>query len=295
MPGSDAIGGKLFMHFQPFGYRFEVRSPHSAAEVAAAIRSRKKGWFDPKNGARGWIAGPFICLWLSAFDQNGPMLFGVISGDGVGTRVRGRAGSDLNGVVMFSLLIPLMAFIVHELIAEGSASLRQLLVIAAVFLFGGPFIYWSAHKDRREAEPLVRFIRDAAASSDRTPRRKSAAVTISKGLTLSVEGERFTGMIKPSAIHDALIGVGAGSFVILESGPETYIQTASRKSGYAVEKREGSSRQHFRAAHRNDDPDMATRADDIFEFEEVLEVFMAYASATPLPHFITWERMHPTE
>ncbi|MES2452756.1 MAG: hypothetical protein V4610_19560 [Pseudomonadota bacterium] len=287
--------GKLFMSFQPFGYRFEVRSPHSPVEVTTAIRSRKKGWLDPKNGARGWIAGPFICLWFSVFDQNGPMLFGVVSNDGTGTRVHGRAGSDLNGVVMLSLLIPLIAFIAYEQIAEGSASLRQLLFVAVVFLFGGPLIYWFAHKDRKEAEPLVRFIRDAATSSGRTLRRNSAAMTISKGLAMSVGGERLMGVVRPSAIHDALIGVGVGSFVILESGSETYIQTASRKGGYAVEKREGDSRQHFRAVRRSNAPNMTNRPDDIFEFEEVREIFMAYASETPAPRFVSWERMHLTE
>lgn len=283
------------MPFEPFGCRFEAKSPRSPAEVKAVIRSRKKGWFEVKNGARGWIAGPFICLWFSAFDQHGPMLFGIISSDGAGTRVRGRAGSDLNGVVMFSLLIPLMTFITYKLIEEGSASLRQLLVIAAVFVIGGPVIYWSAHKDRREAEPLLRFIRDAAAASGRTLRRRSAAETISHGLTLSVGGEKLIGVVKPDAIHDALIGVGRGSFVILEAGPEAYIQTASRDGGYIIEKREGDRLKHFRAARRNGNPMIAGRRSDIFDFEEVREIFMAYASAAPAPFFLTWERMLLTE
>src|SRR3546814_6101180 len=97
----------------------------SPSEVKIAIKSRKKGWFDAKNGARGWIVGPLICLWFSAFDQYGPMLFGVISSDAAGSRVRGRAGSDLNGVVMFSLLIPFMIFIVYKLISQGTASLDR--------------------------------------------------------------------------------------------------------------------------------------------------------------------------
>ena len=78
------------MPFEPIGYRFEVRSPRPPAEVKTGIRSRKKGWFDVKSGARGWIAGPFICLWFSAFDEAGPMLLGIISRDGAGTRVRGE-------------------------------------------------------------------------------------------------------------------------------------------------------------------------------------------------------------
>lgn len=279
------------MLFQPFGYRFDIRSRQSPAEVKTVIRARKKRWLDPKNGPRGWIAGPLICLWFSAFDQSGPMLFGLISGDGAGTRVRGRAGSDLNGVAMFSLLMPLTAFLVYEMIADGSASLRQLLVIAALFLFGAPLVYWFAHKERGQAEPLVRFVCDAMTPSGRAQERKSAAVTISPRLTLSVGGDALTGPVDASTLHDALVGVGADSFVILGSGPETYIQTATHNGGYAVEKREGDSRHHFRAVRRGNDPEVAKRPDEAFEFEEVREIFMAYASGAPAPHFMRWERM----
>lgn len=277
------------MSFEPFGYRFEVTSSQSPAEVKKVLRSRKKSWFDAKNGARGWIAGPFICLWFSAFDQHGPMLFGIISGDSAGTRVRGLAGSDLNGVVAFSLLIPLMAFVTYQLIAEGSASVGQLIVIAAVFLVGGPIIYWVAHKDRRGAEPLVRFLRDSLTAYGRTLGRKSAELTISQGFALSVGGEKLAGPLKPELIHDALVGVGEGSFVVLEAGPETYIQTAYRDGGYIVEKRGGNSRSHFRAARPQRAPTVAKHSKYIFDFEEVRVMFMTYASAAPMPNFFVWE------
>ena len=54
------------MTFQPFGYRFEITSELTPTEAKAAIRSKKTTVFDVKNGARGWIVGPFICLWFSA-------------------------------------------------------------------------------------------------------------------------------------------------------------------------------------------------------------------------------------
>jgi hypothetical protein len=277
--------------FQPFGYRFEVKSPSRPSDVKAAIRSRMQGWFNPKNGARGWIAGPFMCLWFSAFDRYGPMLFGLISQDNLGTRVRGRAGSDLNGVIMFSLLIPLMAFLTIDLISEGSASIRQLLVISIIFLVGGPLIYWTAHKDRREAESLVRFLRDAVTISGRTLRAKSAGATISKAFTLNVSGENRAGHVTPDAIHDALLGVGEGDFVILELGPETYIQTASSDGGYILEMREGDDQRHFQATRRGVAPAAASGSNSIFTFEEAREAFMAYASEAPIPHFLMWKRM----
>lgn len=279
------------MVFQPFGYRFEVRSPSTPSDVKKAIRSRKKGVFDTKNGARGWIAGPFICLWFSAFDRYGPMLFGIISEDNLGTRVRGRAGSDLNGVVMFSLLIPLMGFLLIESISEGTASIRELVVIAAIFIIGGPLLYWSAHKDKREAEPLVRFLRDTITVAGRALRTKSAITSISKAFTLNVDGKNSEGPVTPDAIHDALLRVGARDFVILEAGPETYIQTAGRDGGFILEIREGDNQRHFRAIRRPNAPIAAEDQNDIFTFEEVCEAFVAYATEAPMPHFLIWERL----
>ena len=80
------------MGFQPFGYRFETFTSLPPAEAKAAIRSKKTSIVDAKNGARGWILGPIICLWFSAFDNYSPMLFGLISTNNLGTRVHGRAG-----------------------------------------------------------------------------------------------------------------------------------------------------------------------------------------------------------
>jgi hypothetical protein len=160
-----------------------------------------------------------------------------------------------------------------------------------VFLVGGPILYWVAHKDRRRAEPLVRFLNDSLTNSGQTLREKSATATISNGLVLSVGGERLPGTLKPQSIHDALIGVGEGSFVVLESGPETFIQTASLNGGYFLEKRSESSRALFRAARRDGVPSNAGREKHVFEFEEVRDIFMAYASATSEPNFVTWERM----
>lgn len=282
------------MAFQPFGYRFEVKSPSPPSDVKAAIRSCKKGWFDPKNGARGWIVGPFICLWFSAFDRYGPMLFGRISRGNLGTRITGRAGSDLNGLALFAVLLPVMGLLLYQMVSAGDYTSNQLAIIGGLILLS-PLIFWWSHKDRREAEPLVRFLRDAVTISGRTLRAKSATVTISEAFTLNVGGENHTRPATPDAIHDALLGVGAGDFVILESGAETYIQTASRHGGYILEMREGDNQQHFRAIRRSVAPTAASDLKSIFTFEEVREVFMAYASEAPMPHFLIWERMHLAE
>jgi hypothetical protein len=80
--------------------------------------------------------------------------------------------------------------------------------------------------------------------------------------------------------------------VILASGPETYIQTASRDGGgYILEMREGDSRRHFQAVRRSGLPTEASGSNPIFTFEEVREAFMSYAIEAPIPHFLGWESM----
>jgi hypothetical protein len=278
--------------FQPFGYVFEIRSPLPPAAAAAAIRSRKKGWFHHADGARGWIVGPFVCLWLSAFDRYGPMLFARISGDDFGSKVAGRAGSDLNGIALLAGLLPLMAWLLYESVAAGDYTLKYLAITGGVILIS-PLAFWWSHKNRREAEPLVRFLEDTLTSSGRALRAKLATASVSRGLTLNVAGKAHDGRVTPDAIHDALLSVGAGGFVILAKSDEAYIQTALQGGGYILEMRDGDVQQHFRAVRRS-----GVAAGDqgaVFIFEEVRETLMAYAAEAPMPRFLMWERMHTPE
>ena len=278
------------MPFQPFGYRVEITSPLAPADFRAAIRSGWKGWFDPKTGARGWIVGPLICLWFSAFDQYGPMLFGLISSDGQGTRLRGRAGSDLNGIAMCTLLFPLLAFCIYQMVADGSAS-TEVLVLALVLLVGAPFIYWSAHKERREAEPLIRFLRHAVTPVGRSLRSTSAGVRIQPGFILTSGEESRESAATSDGIHQALLGSGRGDVVILAAAPESYIQTVWSDAGFILEKREGDRLHHFRASRRGSATFPPASA-SVFTFEETLSAFMAYASGAPAPGFVKWEPLH---
>ncbi len=276
------------MAFQPFGYRFELKSPSQPSEVKAVIRSRKKQWFDRKNGARGWIIGPIICLWFSALDRNGPMLFGRIMRDGFGTRIVGRAGSDLNGLAMVCVLSLLLCWLYYGILADGNTTTEQIVIIACSA--GLPLLMlWTSHLFRRDAEPLVRFLRDAVTAPGRTLRTKPSAPTISKAFSLEVSGDMVEGPVTFAAIHEALLGIGAEDFVILASAAETYIQTGLRDGDYFIEKRDGNAQRHFRAL-RLAAPSTGS-SDAAFSFEEVREAFLAYASEAEMPMYIRWESM----
>lgn len=279
--------------FQPFGYRFEVTSTLTSAEVKTSIKSKKTNIFDAKNGARGWTVGPFICLWFSAFDRHGPMLFGLISANNFGTRVHGRAGSDLNGVAMFTLLIPLMGFLVFKMISLGQASGRQLLVLALVFLVGGPLIYWSAHKERKDAEPLVRFLRKALAQSANPSKSRVIVPTVHEGSRLLLNGDSLDGPVTHEAIENAFGRVGNRDFLVIESDAQNYFQTASRDGRYVIEIRKGGPDEHYRAIRKA--VGGPAHSDDTFTYEEVSAAIASYVAGDSLPSFLQFQPMDPNQ
>lgn len=146
-----------FMAFEPFGFRFEVKASGQPAKVKAKIRAGLKGWFAITDGARGWIIGPFICLWFSANDRYGPMLVGRISSNGFGSTIRGRAGSDLNGLLLIVIMLPFMVLIFREMLSDDGYTTFQRGLMGGIFLLI-PLSFWWAHKDRKEATPLVWFL-----------------------------------------------------------------------------------------------------------------------------------------
>lgn len=258
------------------------------SNTKAAIRARKKSWFDTNSGARGWIVGPFLCLWLSAFDRHGPMLFGRISRDNLGTRISGRAGSDLNGLALYLLLLPLLAFFLYQMILAGEATTNQIPIIGGLILLS-PLMLWLSHKDRREAEPLVRFLQDVTNLSAVTRRSRAKSVRLTKTFELDVSGDKAPQPITGDAIYEALLATGIGDFIILAADTETYIQTLGREAGLTIEKRDGSADQHFRATRQGGIPN--SNKTDHFSFEETWDVIAAYVSGSPMPAFIAWERM----
>jgi len=279
------------LRFQPLGYRFEIFARLSPAEAKAAIRSKTTGMFDAKNGARGWIAGPFICLWFSAFDRYGPMLLGLISADNFGTRVHGRAGSDLNGVLMFTLLIPLIGWSVFKVISKGQASGGQLIIIAVIFLVGGPLMYWWAHKDRKKAKPLERFLRQALAQPDARSKATVSAQKIHEGLRLILNGEYLEGPVTDAVIQSTLMRVGNGDFMIIESAPQDYLQTACRDGGYILEVRKGGFGEHYQAVRNGRAVGGPAQVKDALTYEEVSAAMASYALGDALPSFLRLQPM----
>ena len=189
------------MPFQPFGFPFSITSPMPPSDVKRAIRSRKKHWFHSKDGTRGWIIGPLLCLWSSPSNQTGPMLLGWISGDGFEASIRGRAGSDLNGMAMTTLFLPLLGVLIYRIAAAEQRAVGEIVATALLVLIFS-LNFWLSHRDRRQAEPLVRFIEDAVALSGRSPPRAPPNVQVNRPLSLNVSGEYREGGVASETIHE---------------------------------------------------------------------------------------------
>ena len=269
------------MGFQPFGYFFEIESLKSPEEAKQAIRARMKPWFDQKNGARGWIAGPVVCLWLSAFDRHGPMLFGWINRSEAGSRIRGRAGSDLNGVAAFAILLFLLTLLASQMLSDGD-SLPVGFIL--VLVLSPPLVFWMAHKDRRHADPLVRFLRNTVAGLHRST---SSGTVIFSGFQMDIGGKRVSTPVSAKTINRALLDAEAGDVVILHSAPERYIQTASEYGRFIIEKRDGDHCNHFEAVRTDRTADR-----NAFSLEEADSIFLAYASGKAMPDFMEWRPLN---
>jgi hypothetical protein len=213
------------------------------------------------------------------------MLLGWISRNTWGTRIAGRAGSDLNGVLLLVALTPFMVFGLSMMPLTGGVAF-----VAGFWVFICVTVLWAKHAFRREAEPLVRFLRDAAEASSSRQAQPPAGASFS-GLVLTVSGEDHAGDVTPDTIHEALLGIGRDGSAVLASAPEIYLQTAWQDGGFIMEMRDGGEARHFRAARSERPLEPKDRSRLTFTFEEVLAVFIAYASGTPMPASVAWEPM----
>lgn len=276
------------MSFQPFGYSFEIYSHFPPAEVKSAIRAKKKRWLDAKSGARGWIVGPVICLWNSAFDRYGPMIVGMIESDGFGTRLRGRAGSDLNGIVMLTLLVPFLCFVLYKGVLQDGGEFLGLVwpVVFVVLLV--PFAYWSAHSDRREADVLVRFLRDVMEPQRKGQVRARGAVEFSKNLCLAVNGDKEDTPATSQALDASLGRLECDGFLILERADEDYMQTLCLGEYFKIEWRDGDRSKHYRAEREVGGAAGGQQLDNLFTPDEVFEVLCAYGAGASAPSYVKW-------
>ncbi len=154
------------MAFRPLGFGFELKTPLDLAECKSRIRECKQHWYDPSEGPRGFLLGRFICLWNSLVDRQGPMLIGWIHDDGMGCRVSGRSGSDINGMLYLGFIGALLPFIALGLFRDGQIGLSGAIMLAlcAAALI---ILLRNASRERRAGLALTDFLELSLGSSTR--------------------------------------------------------------------------------------------------------------------------------
>lgn len=272
------------MAFQPFGYRFDIRSPLGLDGAKSRLRRKTKGWFDPASGPRGWIVGPFFCLWSSAWNSQGPMVIGRLAQDNLGVRITGRAGSDLNGVIWCTALASGIG--VAFLLSGASLSQEDLPWLVVVIL-GFTLVLGFAHKDRVEAEGLVRFLEDQLSPLPDRPRPKVDPPLLKEHLVMDVNAATYGGKIDAEAVRDALVSLQSDEFLILSSSDQQFMQTLREGDYFIIEKCEGSADRHV-SGQRKATGEAREYAKFLFTRDEVLEALWAYGAADAEPDFLDW-------
>lgn len=210
------------------------------------------------------------------------MVFGRITQDGFGSRISGRAGADLNGTLLFLFMLPVMVFLLIVMHQSGQGTARAYVASTMLFGVGLPLTLWVNFRSRKEADPLVRFVRKSVGdvkkpipNGARDKRLSSQPVS---GLTMEVNGVEVGYPPSEQALFDVLVGLEQGCFVILSSGPESYMQTVLDHDRFILERREGTRRAHWRWR-------------DPLELDEVVEAMCRYLHG---PHEIDetgWQRI----
>lgn len=218
---------------------------------------------------------------MSAFDRQGPMVVGYIRKEEFGSRIVGRAGADLNGTVMLLLLAALMCWLTWPMYQASQGMTGAYVVIAIMFGLGLPLTLWINSKDRKQADPLVRFISKSVGqqSANKKPVIRPALDALPvDGAVMIIDSEFITKSPSQIVVAEKVLGLTHDSVLIIELGPETYMQTLRSYDHYVLERRDGGSDKHFRANAE-------------LEADAVVDAMTAYLHGKQPVPMIDWKRV----
>jgi hypothetical protein len=99
-----------------------------------------------------------------------------------------------------------------------------------------------------------------------------------EGASLIVDSKVVANSPSANDIGDAILALEPDSFLIVELGPETYMQTLLKYDRFVLEKREGSRDRHF-------------RAEGDLEAEEVIRAMTAYLQGKQPSQNVEWKQV----
>ena len=263
-----------------FGYPFEVRSSLSRERAKAALRQQKVGWFDPKRGPRGWILGSLLCLqWSALGDRGARLVLARITDDGLGSRIRGRAGFDFASLCLMALVTWIVIFSIYGF-ALQIRNFDGILLFNAVILLIFGAVLWSRLVCDDNADLIIRFIRrvlESPAVRTSPPAPSHFDRTPVQSAKLNVAGQHVTAPSEDD-LAKAILAMQPGNFLIIDFGSNAFMQTALEYDRFILEKCEGSDHELYRA-----------KGD--FESNEIITAMTAYLRGSRLSKAIAWEKV----
>jgi hypothetical protein len=201
-----------------------------------------------------------------------------IADDAVGSRVHGRAGIDVASVGLIGMIAGVLIFSIYSVLTEHSAAI--LLFDVAVLLISGAVLCLRLLSPQ-DAAPLVRFIRrvletSTAPSTQCVPSQFDP--TPVQSAKLNVDRHPFG--VPPSEydVAQAILAMKPDGFLIIDFGPNTFMQAALEYDRFILEKCEGSDNELYRAKGE-------------YDRDDVVAAMAAYLRGSQPSKPIFWEKV----
>jgi hypothetical protein len=180
---------------------------------------------------------------------------------------------------MLLLFVPVMIAVILGMSVTEPVPVAPLILCGALLMFGIPLTLWIAHKDRRNAAPLVRFLVNSLATGKPPRRPKYRGPAFTRKLRLDLGGETVKADATAEAVHEALLDIADHGFVLLNQSDTEFIQSEEGGRGYYIE---------LRAAGRGLMRGYSEHGEAL-DFEEALAAFVAFGTRGAMPASIRWK------
>ncbi|MFB0612173.1 hypothetical protein [Aurantiacibacter poecillastricola] len=263
---------------------FRIQSRLPPEQVRGLVKGAFVDWFEIREAPRGWIIGPLMCVWRTAF-TNDNTVYALILRAGWRTRVVGFSLSDV-ARPFFALCLLAILWGIWNQYAAGEMLLRGAILFSVII--GALFTLLARWPMAKREPPSVRFLRRLI-EQDRAVSEEVEEVPLPtfecnpRALDLILSGMP-TGRVESAAdVISAFRKVEDASeeFIILAASDEQFIQSAPMGDGFIVEWRDGSEDRHFTAR-------LAADREEELCAREALALLLTFAHDAAWPDSVIW-------
>lgn len=186
-------------------------------------------------------------------------------------------------------MVPLMLFLLFNDLNDGDAAFGTAIYAGVIAFIALPFMLWIGHKDRRDADPLVSFIRHTTEVPEvhgfSRPKRPGKRFP----LKLDISGTVALNRVSEQDLYDAIVSLSVGDFLILGRSKDSYVQMMLTSDKLVFEKRLGSAAEHFAVPLPRGETNGAGLLDQSQHI--AYTVMCDFLNGRPLSDELPWERV----